>query len=89
MMRTTLAIDDQLLADLKRAAESSGKPFRQVVEETLRAGLSALEHPPPNPYRLEPRRLGEPRVGVDLVKALDLADALEEEALRTKLAERR
>jgi hypothetical protein len=88
-MRTTLSIEDQLIADLKRLAQSSGKPFKQVVEETLRAGLSTLEHPAPSPYRLRPRSLGQAQPRVDLVKALALSDALEDEALREKLGQRR
>jgi hypothetical protein len=58
------------------------KPFKQVVEEALRAGLSALEHPSLRPYRLQPRSLGQPLAGTDLVKALALSDALEDESLR-------
>jgi hypothetical protein len=85
-MRTTLAIGGQLLADLKRLAQTTGKPFRQVVEVALRAGLSALEHPSPLPYRLQPRSLGPPQVGADLVKALALSDAPEDESLREKQA---
>lgn len=88
-MRTTLTIEDRLLADLKRFAQTSGKSFKQVAEEALRAGLAALEHPPPAAYRLQPRSLGQPRAEVDLVKALALADALEDEALREKLGQRR
>ncbi len=88
-MRTTLTIEDQLLTDLKRLAQTSGRPFKQVVEDALRAGLAALERPPASPYRLKPRSLGQPRAGVDLVKALALADALEDDALREKLGQRR
>ena len=88
-MRTTLTIEDQLLADLKRLAHTSGKPFKQVVEETLRAGLAAIEHPSPTPYRLQPQSLGQPRAEVDLLKALALADALEDDAMREKLGQRR
>jgi len=39
-MRTTLTLDDQLLRQLRARAASSGKPFRQVVHEVLRAGLA-------------------------------------------------
>ena len=88
-MRTTLTIDDQLLADLKQVARTSGRPFKQVVEEALRSGLAAIERPAPVPYRLEPASLGQPRVEIDLTKALALADALEDEALRAKLDQRR
>jgi hypothetical protein len=88
-MRTTLTIEDRLLADLKRLAHRSGKPFKQVVEEALRTGLAALEHPAPAPYRLQPESLGQPRAEVDLIKALALANALEDDALREKLGQRR
>lgn len=88
-MRTTLTIEDRLLADLKQHARATGKPFKQVIEEVLRAGLTAMEDPPPVPYRLEPRRLGEPRAGIDLTRSLDLAEALEDDELAAKLEQRR
>lgn len=88
-MRTTLTIDDQLLADLKRMAQTSGKPFRQIVEEALRSGLSSLERPAPAPYRLEPRSLGQAKGEINLVKAISVADALEDDALREKLGQQR
>lgn len=89
MIRTTLTIEDRLLADLKRFAQTSGKPYKQVAEEALRASLAALEHQPPAPYRLQPQSLGQPRAEVDLVKALALAETLEDDALHEKLAQRR
>ena len=39
-MRTTLTIDDHLARALKERAHRSGKPFKQIVNETLRAGLA-------------------------------------------------
>ena len=79
-MRTTLTIEDQLARDLKRAAHATGKPFKQFVNEALRTGLRAMDNPPARPYRLNPAALGPPRPGIDLDRALDLADALEDEA---------
>jgi hypothetical protein len=38
-MRTTLTLDDPLAEDLRRLAAESGKPFKVVVNDTLRAGL--------------------------------------------------
>jgi hypothetical protein len=38
-MRTTLTIDDTLLRQLRQKALDTGKPFKQVVNDTLRAGL--------------------------------------------------
>ena len=83
-MRTTLTIEDQLLDDLKQRVRASGQPFRQVVEQALRAGLSALDRPQPARCRLEPHSLGKPRAAFDLVKARALADALEDEAIAEK-----
>jgi predicted transcriptional regulator len=42
-MRTTLTIDDAIARALKELAHRSNKPFNQVVNETLRAGLGAPE----------------------------------------------
>jgi len=88
-MRTTLTIEDQLAQDLKRTAQATGKPLKQVVNEALRAGLRSIESPPARPYRLEAAALGQPRAGVDLAKALRIADALEDEGLATELEQRR
>ncbi len=85
MMRTTLTIDDQLSAALKELAHRSGKPFKQVVNEALRKGLNALEHPTGKPYRLTPASLGPGRPGLNLDKALALADSLEDATIVEEL----
>jgi hypothetical protein len=85
-MRTTLTIDDQIAKALKALAYRSGKPFKQVLNETLAAGLTAAREPPPaRPYRVKPASLGGVVPGVDLTKALRLAAALEDEELARKL----
>jgi hypothetical protein len=85
-MRTTLTIDDELGELLKRRAFETGKPFKQVVNEALRLGLQeAGTLRPARPYRLEPEALGTVAAGVDLVKALRLAGALEDAELVRKL----
>ncbi len=38
-MRTTLTIEDTLVGELKNLAHETGKPFKQVVNETLLVGL--------------------------------------------------
>jgi hypothetical protein len=40
-MRTTLTIDPDLADALRKKAHRARKPFKQVVNETLRAGLVA------------------------------------------------
>lgn len=85
-VRTTLTLDDDLAARLKEAAFKTGKPFKQVVNETLRRGLAAGERRPRRKrYRLRPAPLGGVRPGVDLDRALALADALADEAIARKL----
>jgi len=84
-MRTTLTIDDQLAASLKDAAHRSGRPFKQLVNEALRKGLHALEHPEMQPYRLSTASLGSVRPGINLDKALSLAEGLEDAAIAIKL----
>jgi hypothetical protein len=84
-MRTTLTIDDRIAKALKLLAHRSGKPFKQVVNETLQAGLSARDTPKPKPYRVRPVSMGGVLPGVDLTKALRLAAALEDEEIVRKL----
>lgn len=85
-MRTTLTIDERLARDLKEIAHRSGKPFKQVVNETLHAGLSAGKAPRrARRYRLKPASLGQPLPGIDLDKALQLADALEDVEIARKI----
>ena len=88
-MRTTLVIEDQLLAELRRTAEESGKPLKQVVNEALQAGLQTFKNPEPTRYRLKAASLGPARPEFDLSKAVDLADRLEDEVLRQKIEQRR
>lgn len=83
-MRTTLTLDDDVIALLKRAERERGLSFKQVVNDALRRGLAA----PPAPMVAEPLpsyRLGT-RPGIDLTKSLALAGELDDEALRAKQA---
>jgi len=84
-MRTTLTIEDQIARALKERAHRSGKPFKQVVNETLRVGLSAPATRRGKPYRVRPAALGGVLPGVDLDKALALADAIEDQELAAKM----
>ena len=89
-MRTTLTLDEQIARALKAAAHRSGKPLKQVVNETLRAGLAAGHSPGRSrPYRVKPASLGGALPGFDLDKALRLADALEDQEIARKLALRK
>lgn len=88
-MRTTLTIDDALLRQLRQKALDSGKPFKQVVNDTLRAGLNQAASPRREPYRCPSFSIGALAPGVDLTKANQLAAALEDEQLIEKLRQGR
>jgi hypothetical protein len=40
-MRTTLTLDDDVAAKLKTESLRAGRPFREIVDETLRRGLES------------------------------------------------
>jgi hypothetical protein len=84
-MRTTLTIDDAIARALKDLAHRSGKPFKQVVNETLRAGLRPPSGRTAKRYKVKPAALGGVRPGVNLDKALVLADAIEDQELAAKM----
>jgi len=88
-MRTTLTIDDRIAKVLKESAYRSGRSFKEVVNETLRKGLDAERTVNPKPYRLKPASLGRAAAGMDLRKALLLADRIEEEEVARKLEMRK
>jgi hypothetical protein len=88
-MRTTLTLDDRIAKALKTLAHRSGKPFKQIVNETLQSGLTVREKPTPRPYRLKPASLGGVLPGINLDRALRLAAALEDEEISRELALRR
>lgn len=88
-MRTTLTIDESLFKALKDLAHRSGKSFREIVDETLRAGMTRGRLPRPKRYRLTPASLGGVNPDIDLTKALQLADTLEDLEIARKLEQRR
>lgn len=75
-MRTTLTIDDDLFVQLRRHADETRRPLRQVVNEALRRGLLATPVAPPVQVP-RPHSLGRP--SIDLTRALSLADAIDDE----------
>lgn len=88
-MRTTLTLDDPLAKELKKLALETGQPFKNIVNETLRAGLRGRNAAPRRPYRLIPAAMGMSKPGIDLGKALQLADQLEDGAISAKLEQRK
>ena len=58
-MRTTLALDEDVLEKAREVAGKLHVPFKTVVNEALRAGSSEVEKPAKQrPYRTIPRAMG-------------------------------
>ena len=82
-MRTTLTLDDDIANSLKEQARLLNKPFKQVVNDTLRRGMSPAVGETRAPYRVRPINSGF-APGVDPEKLNQLNDELEvEDFLRT------
>jgi hypothetical protein len=84
-MRTTITLDDDLAAQLRRIARETGRPFKQVVNDALRAGLFP-QHPAavtddPS-FATYPLGL---RAGIDVDRARHLAAELEDDETARKL----
>jgi hypothetical protein len=85
-MRTTLTIDDKLAAALKKRAFETGKSFKEVVNDALRAGLATDQSlPKPKPFKGKSFSMGEPLPGINLDKANQLAGELEDEEIMRKM----
>ena len=77
-MRTTITLDDDVWAKLQTLARRSGRPFRELVNDTLRRGLA---RPPAEaarpPFRVAARDLGRLRPGLTLDNIGALLEQLE------------
>lgn len=82
-MRTTVTLDPDVAAKLKADARERGVSFKEAINGNLRRGLAGADAKPV-PYRVKPRRLGVKR-GLDLDRARQLADRLEDEEIVRKL----
>lgn len=72
-MRTTIAIDDDILATVKHLAEQEGKTVGEVISELARQGLALGAHSARavrNGVRLLPHRRGASPVTPELITQL-------------------
>jgi hypothetical protein len=82
-MRTTLTLDDDVAAKLKAEARRAGRPFRDVVNETLRRGLASQRFTSRRqPFTVETRDLGDLRPGLTLDNVAELIEQVEGSAFR-------
>ena len=78
-MRTTLTLDDDVAHALKERAKLLNQSFKQVVNDTLRRGLSpAGGGKPRRPFRVRPNHGGF-APGVDPLRVKDLLNDWDDE----------
>jgi plasmid stability protein len=76
-MRMTLTLDEDVAARLKTEARRAGRPFRDVVNETLRQGLAGGPVGRREPLRLHVRDLGDLKTGLSLDSIPELIEQVE------------
>ena len=77
-MRMTLTLDDDVAAKLKTEAQRAGRPFREVVNETLRRGLESRRATAQRrPFKLTARDLGNLKPGFSLDNIAELVELVE------------
>lgn len=81
-MRTTVTLDPDVEALLKRAMRERGLTFKQALNDAVRAGVAPASSPPAKPFPTYD--MGEPRI--DVTKALRLAGELEDQERAARLA---
>lgn len=77
-MRTTLTLDDDVAAKLKRETRRSGRSFRDVVNDTLRQGMSTRRLPRGDShFVVKTRKMGPLRSDLSLDNVAELIDRTE------------
>lgn len=84
-MRTTLTLDADVAALVRKVMRARGRSFKEVVNEAIRRGLAAPERG--GPYQTPTYKMGPARIPLD--KALQLAAQMEDEELIRKMALRK
>lgn len=76
-MRTTINVDDGLLAEAKRRAAERGTTLTRVIEDALRETLSRTDESPGGPFHTVTFGSGGLMPGVDLDDNAALLDLLD------------
>lgn len=82
-MRTTVTLDPDVAAKLRATARERGVSFKSALNDAVRAGLQTAPGRTRR-YKLPTRPMGL-RPGIDLDRALRLADELEDAETLRKL----
>lgn len=77
-MRTTLTLDDDVATKLKTESQRAGRPFREVVNETLRRGLESRRATAQRrAFKVSARDLGDLKPGLCLDNIAELIEHVE------------
>jgi hypothetical protein len=77
-VRTTLTLDDDVAAKLKAESRRAGRPFREIVNETLRRGLASRRvSAQRQAFRIRVRDLGDLKPGLSLDRVAELIEQVE------------
>ncbi len=85
-MRTTVTLDPDVEALIKKLMRERKIPFKTAINEAVRLGLTQNRAPPP--FETRSYSMGRAE-GVNLVKALQLAGNLEDEEIMRKMSLRK
>ena len=87
-MRTTVTLDPDVEALLRKAMGERDVSFKVALNQAIRDGLSAKPLLRPREFRVKTHRMGfRPELALD--RALSLASALEDEEIVRKLSVRK
>jgi len=85
-MRTTIDLDESLLTRLRDEAHREGVPFKALLHRVILRGLDTAPAAARQvAYKTPSIAMGQVREGINLVKALQLAAALEDEEIIRKM----
>jgi hypothetical protein len=77
-MRVTLTLDDDLAAKLEAESRHAGLPFQEIVNDTLRHGLTQRSSTAPSQaFKITARDLGDLRPGLSLDHVAKLIEQAE------------
>lgn len=81
-MRTTVTLDDDVVAKLREVAQQRGVSFKQVLNDAIRAAFTSPTKP--RKFAIPTRALGV-KPGIDIDHALRLAAEMEDVEIARKL----
>ena len=74
--RTTLTLEDDVVSRLREEARQTGRPFKVVVNDAIRAGLDPRANRKRAPFRIKSRPMGL-RPGIELDDISGLLERIE------------